>query len=503
MPRKKGAKAQSARSTRYEIAVREDGNSEKPEELAELHDSQWADPVNYLLAVPDKAGAKAAKIAFIADEEYEGTSRVVVRGRLNRLARKYKVAPAKMSKPENEKISGNFLIGEIQLADEDLGEDDEHYGMLRIPAARAAVLEHPWYGTMHLDEDLFESFIDNWATDLVGFDLAIDPSHDTRKGALAWVKDVTYSEEGQFDLWVEPTADGFGLGDVFRYASIEYTEDYTDQETGASYGPTLLGCAATNRPFVHRQDAIQVLSADVMRHGDEEIPENASYIVLTNPIRMEDNEMTKRQVDPTPVADLDLEVEDVNLNDPVEVTPAVEPEVEPTPVAPAPAPVPAAAPVVEPTVRTFTNEQVADVMAQNARLLQRDHERSVDEVIETASARGVAPVVLQVARQILNETEPMAVATIALTLPAGDDGTPTQERVNLHNAVAKMLSLVPGRITEEPLSYQHQNDQPPVEGDQTNPYAAEFSGTPEEAEEAARARRKELNINPSMDADLE
>jgi hypothetical protein len=305
MPRKKGAKAQNARSTRYEIAVREDGNAEKPDNMAELHDSQWGDPVNYLYSVPDKSAARAAKAAFGTDEEYDGRSRQIVRGRLNRLMRKYKVAPIKMSAPGEPEL-GNYLIGEIQLSDEDLEPEDEHFGMLRIPAARSTVLEHPWWGPIHLDEDLFESFIDNWETNLVGFDLAIDPSHDPHEGALAWVKDVTLSEDGQFDLWVEPTNAGIGvLGDVFRYASIEYTTDYTDAETGASYGPTLLGCAATNRPFVHRQDAIQVLSADVMRHSDE-VPENASYIVLANPIRVEDNEMAKGQEDHTPVADLDL-----------------------------------------------------------------------------------------------------------------------------------------------------------------------------------------------------
>jgi hypothetical protein len=74
--------------------------------------------------------------------------------------------------------------------------------------------------------------------------------------------------------------------------------------------------------------------------------------------------------------------------------------------------------------------------------------------------------------------------------------------VNLHNAVAKMLSLVPGRITEEPLSYQFQEDAPPVDGS-TNRYADETPMTAEEAEQAARDRRKELNINPTMDAELE
>jgi len=425
------------------------------------------------------------------------------------LCRKYEVDPIQNSSGTNGAEFSQFMIGVIELAAPD---DEVHPGLMRIPAVREATLEHPWWGTLHFDQDLFESFIDNWQTNVVGYDLAVDPDHDPHQGALAWVRDIAIEGE-KFFLWVEPTSIGDGvLGDVWRYASIEYTEDFVDPETGVSYGPTLLGCGATNRPFVHRQDAIQVLSQDVL-DTQGEIPSGSSIILLANPKTevdamdvMYDDEggIVQGAIEAdTPDADVELsQPASEPVNDPVESEPVNEQPAEPD--APAATPTPPAVQVHTPTQpaqaisladgTVVTANQVAELMRSNAQLHERDHSRTVEEVTGAALARGVAPVVVGTAKQILSATNPLAEPTITLSVP-GDDGE-TSKVVNLFNAIVEMLTLVPGRIEDEPLSYAHSTETPPggIVANSDNPYADSALMTPEEAEEAARERRKQLNI---------
>jgi hypothetical protein len=497
---------QKKRSERYGIEILEEGGNEnKPADFASLSDSQWGDPVNYLYPVADAIGAAQATKDFrLTRDQYEsGRSSKIVRGRINRLARKYDVEPVKANGPTDPQM---YLVGTIQLSD-----DEEHDGLLRIPAARDAVLDHPWWGDIYLDADLFESFIDNWKTNVVGFDLAIDPDHDPHQGALAWVKDITYTDQ-EFNLWVEKTTAGDGLGDVWRYASIEYTEDYRDAETGVSYGPTLLGCAATNRPFVHRQDAIQVLSQDVIEAGE---PEGASYVLLSSP-KTEGNAMDitfdgEEDIVQEPVVTEPTEVE-LNQPDAAPGPEATEPVNETPTEQPAPAATPASAAPVQglnqsdPVIdlgdgQVITAQQVVELMNTNAALQQQSHDNRVAEVAEKALARGVAPVVVNTAKQILTATNPLAQATITLSVP-GEEGADVDQTVNLFDAVVTMLSLVPGRITEMPLSYAHSDEVPGggVHDANGNPYLDNRPMTPEEAEQAAKERRQKLGISYTRNA---
>lgn len=255
--------AQKARSRRYGISIREDGHVTKPGEWKDLPDSQWGDPVNYLYPVKDEAHAKNAKSRFETNKgAYDSKSRGVVVGRLNRLCRKYGLAPIgeKTERGETKKMA--YLIGEIQLVQSEPAGGEKQSKRVRVPAAHFADLTDPRYGKLILDQDLFETFIDNWRNRIIGMDLAIDRSHVPEEGALAWVEDMQI-EDGTLYLYANTTSLGGPLlGDVYRYASVEYNPDYVDPATGLNYGPTLLGCAATNRPVVPNQEAITVLSTD-------------------------------------------------------------------------------------------------------------------------------------------------------------------------------------------------------------------------------------------------
>lgn len=512
MGRAADQKTQEARSRRYKIQIRDDGNLTKPKKWDHLSDSQFGDPVNYMYPVPNRSHAENAKVRFAQHaDKYDSRSRGVVRGRINRLCRKYDVDPIKASVNEAQKTLGGPKGGFrffAEVIQDELEDDSPHFGLMRIPAARATVLHHPWWGDIYLDDDLFESFIDNWETNVLGFDLALDKEHHPEDGALAWIKDMEV-EGDSFNLWVDPTSMGEGvLGDVWKYASIEYTEDYIDPETGISYGPTLRGCAATNRPFVHRQDAIQILSigsgqcddwqCKLSLDNEEDIPMNVTFddtdILAVSP----------GEQDGGPVGDVESNAPVENTSQaPVENTSQAPVEDQPpiTSGTQQPATSSESQPVPQQVIQqikigdaTLTLNDVVNLVEQNQVLLHRDHKNRVSSVCETASARGVAPVVIETARQILDAVEPNAKATITLSVP-GEQGAPVEKAVNLFGALAELLSLTPGYITEEPLSYQHQGDRPATTQNLSgNPYADETEETAEEAEAAARLRRKELGI---------
>jgi hypothetical protein len=155
--------------------------------------------------------------------------------------------------------------------------------------------------------------------------------------------------------------------------------------------------------------------------------------------------------------------------------------------------------------REFTAEDVQKILgdyqqaaAKQAKLEKDLQESRVTELCDKASARGVAPVVVQTARQILLACDMVAEPTITLNLH--EDGQDKEEKFNLFNSVAKLLGLVPGRIGETPeLTYTRQTERPDntpqAKGESDVIYTqGKEDMTPEEAESLAKERRVKLGI---------
>jgi hypothetical protein len=155
--------------------------------------------------------------------------------------------------------------------------------------------------------------------------------------------------------------------------------------------------------------------------------------------------------------------------------------------------------------REFTAEDVQKILgdyqqaaAKQAKLERDLQESRVTELCDKASARGVAPVVVQTARQILLACDMVAESTITLNLH--EDGQDKEEKFNLFNSVAKLLGLVPGRIGETPeLTYTRQTERPDntpqAKGEADVIYTqGKEDMTPEEAESLAKERRVKLGI---------
>jgi hypothetical protein len=506
----KDKKAQQARSQRYGISVRDDGNVTKPSKWESVSDSQWGDPVNYMYPVPDKAHAANAKSRFTQNKgEYDTRSRAAVMRRLNRLLRKYGLEPMKSDEEtEDTQDFNGLLIGRIQLEDE--GNDE---GGVLIPAARLATFNHPWYGKMFFDEDLFESFIDNWQSDVLGTQLAIDAEH-RRNGmlggmALGWIDKLELNQDdGIFYIHGQPTDVGKQhLGNTYKYASIEYDPNFKDQETGIEYGPVLIAVAATNHPFVHRNPPMVQNESPTFAFGNvEQTDSGVYYYVWPSTTTGATTTANTSGTYITIVNDAEEAIDDSesveeNISEestmPDEKKPAVQQPTEQTPAAPATPPAARVEYLELPDGTRISASDVAQMQKKTAMLAQNLKDARISEICGTALDRGVAPVVVNCARQYLSQLDMDAENAVTL-----DTGEPNEapRQLNQFNAVAHLLSLVPGRIGE--VTYTNPGQQPQQDVPKNVVVDGKDDMTLEEAEELARKRRKDLGIDLGDETEL-
>lgn len=116
---------------------------------------------------------------------------------------------------------------------------------------------HVNFGEVAITKKDLKSFKNNFDNKVVGVDLSIDFDHETREAA-GWIREVFLSDDGNTLLgvikWTPKGA--VSLTDrEFRYLSPEFHPNWVHPHTGIAHGPTMLGAALVNRPFL-KMDAI-------------------------------------------------------------------------------------------------------------------------------------------------------------------------------------------------------------------------------------------------------
>ena len=116
---------------------------------------------------------------------------------------------------------------------------------------------HARYGDVKITKKDLKSFKDNFENKVYGIDISIDFDHETREAA-GWLNEVFLSVDSDklygVVKWTPKGA--LALNDrEFRYFSPEFNLNFVHPHTGVSHGPTLLGGALVNRPFL-KMDAI-------------------------------------------------------------------------------------------------------------------------------------------------------------------------------------------------------------------------------------------------------
>ena len=126
-----------------------------------------------------------------------------------------------------------------------------------IEMLRVGKFNHKKYGELDITEDILNSMVQNFNDGVIGREVSFDWNHKGEE-ASAWLKEVRV-EEGILIGSVEFTDKGKESieGKKYGYFSIEYSDNYEDSESGEEYGPTILGGALTNRPFITKLKKIE------------------------------------------------------------------------------------------------------------------------------------------------------------------------------------------------------------------------------------------------------
>lgn len=194
-------------------------------------------------------------------------------------------------------------------------EDTEITAKIPVLILRTGTFKHPFYGEQHWDLEYLNGLLQNFRAEVYPQKIAFNVGHkpDSEMGSLGWLEDrsdlkiqeVEFRCQGESRkesfLLAMPTMTEEGLEKLaskrYRYISSEIRNNYTTYEaipskemnedgeeivvkTEKTYGPTLTGFAATNKPFVpHLQhgyagdEKVEIMmsdfESDVLSFNDE------------------------------------------------------------------------------------------------------------------------------------------------------------------------------------------------------------------------------------------
>jgi hypothetical protein len=131
-----------------------------------------------------------------------------------------------------------------------------------IEMLRVGTFKHKAYGELKITAEMLEAMVKNFNDEVIGREVSFDWNHKAEE-ASGWLKDLKV-EDGKLIGTTELTDKGIGSisAKEYGYFSIEYSDNYVDAETGDEYGPTILGGALTNRPFMTKLKKIEFSSKD-------------------------------------------------------------------------------------------------------------------------------------------------------------------------------------------------------------------------------------------------
>lgn len=128
-----------------------------------------------------------------------------------------------------------------------------------VTVTRTGSFDHPRYGRFGITRQLLLKLVDNFDNGAFGQDVFYDVAHKPEDGAAGKILKLKV-EGDRLRALVDWTP--YGIEAIkskgYAYSSIEYHENYKDNESGKELGPVLLGAGLVTRPHVKRLDPIQL-----------------------------------------------------------------------------------------------------------------------------------------------------------------------------------------------------------------------------------------------------
>ncbi|GIX06971.1 MAG: hypothetical protein KatS3mg115_1374 [Candidatus Poribacteria bacterium] len=166
-------------------------------------------------------------------------------------------------------------------------DEGEEPSRSAVQLLRSGRFHHELYGPLEIGPELYGELIRNFEQDVRGIEIALDVEHRPEGGAAGWFRRLFTDAEGR-ELWgeVEWTSLGRRLVEegLYKYLSVEYDPNYVDEE-GQTHGPTLLGAALTNRPFLKRMQPAAIRLDEETEQSTTQEPIREETVRLRETIR--------------------------------------------------------------------------------------------------------------------------------------------------------------------------------------------------------------------------
>lgn len=132
---------------------------------------------------------------------------------------------------------------------------------------------HPAYGPISLNNEHFNKFLENYFNGVVGIDLAVNEDHK-KEAAFGWYRDLFFIGDDQENLFAAIAWNKKGIQALankeYRYFSPEFHYNWQHPHSGVFHGPTLLGGALTNYPFLKMDAIIPLNNKENLKGGNVE-----------------------------------------------------------------------------------------------------------------------------------------------------------------------------------------------------------------------------------------
>ena len=199
----------------------------------------------------------------------------------------------------------------------------EQKNYLKVPIAVLGEWFHPDYGEVKFDQTDFDSMIQNWDENVVGYEPPLFLGHPidntTLEGApsVAFLENLYQESDTLYGLYdpVDLEAYKDAARGLYRYSSAEVSRNAVSKKTGQPIGTVLRGAALTNRPFLTGMPRVEAVTQQFSESVDNNLtilfPLTTEKEMTTQLERTEADLQTQYQALSEKVIALTLNVEDL------------------------------------------------------------------------------------------------------------------------------------------------------------------------------------------------
>jgi hypothetical protein len=160
------------------------------------------------------------------------------------------------------------------------------FGALLVPHFPFGTWEHPWYGEMVFDEAVAKTAIANFELGVCAYDPGLFVGHVNigARPAVGFLEKMLIHDNCLWGLYAAVDEKTYMAvkRQQYRYSSMEIDMNYHNPRTRKDYGPTIVGCALTNEPFLTEMPDVRAFSL-----GREESNRRSFSVMLGSDLAIE------------------------------------------------------------------------------------------------------------------------------------------------------------------------------------------------------------------------